>query len=137
MNVRNRKNENGYIGYKKPIQGFFPPFSHCCSLMSCWRGIALCVVLWPIAGVIYWFGNKKRKENAISSSFLTRFLWNVSTVYRVIRSIWVPLESTSCTSRGMLPIACVAQLKQGSNARITASTLFSIPSSSFRAFTYF
>lgn len=30
------------------------------------------------------------------------------TVYRMIRSNWVPLESTSCTSKGILPIAEVS-----------------------------
>ena len=44
----------------------------------------------------------------------------------------LPLGARTSTV-GIWPIACVEQLRQGSNVRITASTRFSIPSVSFVA----
>src|SRR5208283_2986702 len=68
---------------------------------------------------------KKQKNSRQDAAYLT------------LRSTILPLAAISFTSKGMLPTAWVAQLRHGSNARITASTLFNMPSWSCFALTYF
>ena len=59
------------------------------------------------------------------------------SAYLILRSISLPFGSINCTSSGILPTAWVAQLRQGSKARMTASTRLSMPSCNSRDFTYY